>query len=93
LHVTLSGGVAAGLFVNSLLILTLLGGLTLKVPLIRGVSAFVLVTGLAEDTTVVTFAFPTILLWLTIRLYPVSVIGEWCKTRKIADRKEWEFIL
>lgn len=74
LHVMLSGGLIAGICAIALLLWTLVHGLPSSIPMIRGVSAFILVSGIFEDTAVDTFASPTMLLWTAILLYP-SIAG------------------
>ncbi len=75
LHVLLSGGILAGILVAALLLWSLAYGLTSSEPLIRGVSMYVLVSGVFEDTCLDTFATPATLLWLVVLLYPAIVVG------------------
>tara|TARA_R110002049_G_scaffold2750_8_gene22312 strand:+ start:271748 stop:273037 length:1290 start_codon:yes stop_codon:yes gene_type:complete len=69
LHVTLSGGLFAGALVLALLLWTMALGICSSEPLIRAIAAFILLSGLVEDTALDTFASPATILWLMILLY------------------------
>ncbi len=75
LHVTLSGGLLAGLLVAALLLWNIGIGLTSAEPLVRAVSMYVLISGVFEDTCLDTFATPSTLLWLVVLLYPAISAG------------------
>ncbi|SRR6056297_30658 len=70
LHPLLSGGLAAGLLMALLLALNLVFGIRSEQRLIRSVAAFVLFSGLFEDTLLDTFPSPLTVLWLLVTLYP-----------------------
>ena len=70
LHAALCGGVFAGLLVAALLLWNLCVGLRAAEPIVRGVSVFVLVSGIFEDTCLEAFASPATILWLLVLLYP-----------------------
>lgn len=70
LHATFSGGIVAGALVVVLLAWNFLLGLRDPEPLVRAVSAFILVSCIFEDTILDTFPFPTTTLWLVALLYP-----------------------
>ena len=75
LHLTLAGGVIAGAAIICLLMWNLIFGLSSKEPMIRSISAFVLISGIFEDTVVDTFASPITLLWLITLLYPAIALA------------------
>ncbi|TWT95705.1 O-antigen ligase family protein [Neorhodopirellula pilleata] len=70
LHVFFSAGVLAAVLIVVLLVWSLIFGATSRHDWIRGVMAFVLISGLVEDT--ILESFPTIitLLWITALLAP-----------------------
>ncbi len=71
LHAFFSGGILAGGLVILLVLWTAIVGLTSREPLVRGVAAYVLVSGCFEDTVIETFPFSSTLLWLTVLFAPV----------------------
>lgn len=73
LHPTLSAGLGAGLLTLLLLIWNLVNVFTYPQLLIRALSAFLLISGLSEDTIYETFPGACTLLWLTCCLWPVMV--------------------
>lgn len=70
LHGLFSGGVFAGLLMAILVLWTLFAGLTSVEPLVRGVAAYVLVSGFFEDTVLETFPFSSTLLWFSVLFAP-----------------------
>ncbi len=68
LHVIFSGGVMAGLAVLIMLASTLYIALSSTVPLFRGLSTYILVSGLVEDTLFSSFPCPITLLWIAMLL-------------------------
>lgn len=70
LHPWLSGGVLAGLLMAAVLLFNLTVSLRSPHPLIRSLAAFILVSGLFEDTVLGTFPGPPTILWLVVTLYP-----------------------
>jgi len=70
LHTVFSGGILAGLFATMLVLWTMFVGLTSSEPLLRGVAAYVLVSGCFEDTVLETFPFSSTLLWFIMLLAP-----------------------
>ncbi len=70
LHATFSGGLVAGFLVVLLLGWNLFVGLRDSEPIIRAISAFILVSSLVEDTVIDTFPFPATTLWIFAMLYP-----------------------
>lgn len=73
LHPTLAAGVGAGLLTLLLLMWNLVNVFTYPQLLIRALSAFLLISGLSEDTIYETFPGACTLLWLTCCLWPVMV--------------------
>ncbi|WP_168564325.1 O-antigen ligase family protein [Crateriforma spongiae] len=71
LHCLFSGGIFAGILALVLVGWTLLVGLTSNEPFVRGISAYVLVSGMFEDTVFETFPFSSTLLWMTGLFAPV----------------------
>ncbi len=76
LHATFSGGVIAGFLVLLILAWNLFVGTSSVIPLIRAVSAYVIVSGLFEDTVLDTFASPSSLLWFAILAYSSIIQNE-----------------
>ena len=72
LNATFSGGVFAGLAVIGLLVWNFVFGLTDASPLVRGISMFVLVSGLFENTVLDTFSSPSTFLWILVLLIPAG---------------------
>lgn len=72
LHPWLSGGVVAGLLMAAVLLFNLTVSLRSPHPLIRSLTAFVLVSGLFEDTVLGTFPGPPTILWLVVTLYQAA---------------------
>ncbi len=70
LHPWLSGGSLAGLLMAVLLLFNLTVNLRSADPLIRSLAAFILVSGLFEDTVLGTFPGPPTILWLVVTLSP-----------------------
>ncbi|QEG43005.1 O-antigen ligase family protein [Roseimaritima ulvae] len=70
LHPLLSGGILAGGLMAVIVLFNLLVSLRSPHPLIRSVTAFLLVSGLFEDTVLGTFPGPPTILWLVVTLYP-----------------------
>ncbi|MEM9644222.1 MAG: O-antigen ligase family protein [Planctomycetota bacterium] len=80
LHVFFSGGIIAGGIAIILVLWTGIVGLLSREPLVRGVCAYVLVSGCFEDTVMETFPFSSTLLWFIALLAPVmysdALMGE-----------------
>ena len=74
LHAAFSGGLLAGILVVCLIFWNFFFGLTSEEPIIRGVSMYVLVSGIFEDTVLDTFATTSTLLWLLVLLYPAMSV-------------------
>ncbi|MCD0463123.1 O-antigen ligase family protein [Roseiconus lacunae] len=71
LHVVFSGGIIAGLLMIGLLIMTLAVALKSRQPMLRGVTTYVLVSGLVEDTILPSFPAALTLIWVaTLLWYP-----------------------
>ncbi len=70
LHAAFSGGVMAGAILLLLFLWNLVKGLRDSEPIIRAISAFILVSSLVEDTVIDTFPFPATTLWVFALLYP-----------------------
>ena len=70
LHVTFSGGVIAGLLLVGLLIVTAYLTAASKEPLVRGVGAYTLLSGLVEDTLIESFPTMLTVLWIMVLLWP-----------------------
>jgi len=76
LHVFFSAGAMAAVLIVVLLVWSLIFGATSRHDWIRGVMAFVLISGLVEDT--ILESFPTIitLLWITALLAPTLAVPD-----------------
>lgn len=70
LHAAFSGGLVAGFLMFLLLLWNVVFGLTDSAPLVRGVTIFLLISGLFEDTVLETFAGPATLIWFVVLLVP-----------------------
>lgn len=75
LHPTLSAGIGAGVLTLGLLIWNLIHVLTYPQLLIRSLSAYILISGLTEDTIFETFPGPCTVLWLVCCLWPVMNVS------------------
>jgi len=71
LHASLAGGVLAGVLMITLLIWNLATALLSSHRLISGLSTFLLLSCLMEDTILETFPGPCTLLWLACTFYPI----------------------
>lgn len=84
LHPLLSAGVVAVVLLVMLLLWNCCAAAVSAEPLVRGVVAFVLVSGLFEDTLLDTFPGPPTLLWLVATLYPAMLA--WPVAQRLAAR-------
>ncbi|MGN6546293.1 MAG: O-antigen ligase family protein [Aureliella sp.] len=73
LHPTLAAGIGAGLLTLGLLVWNLINVFTCPQLIIRALSAFLLISGLSEDTIYETFPGACTVLWLTCCLWPVML--------------------
>lgn len=64
LNITFSAGVVAGLIAGALLVWTAVYGLSSRLPVVRGVCAYLLISGLVEDTVLESFPATLTILWM-----------------------------
>lgn len=70
LHAAFSGGIVAGAVMALLLLWNAVFGLTDREAWVRGITAFLLVSCLFEDTVLETFAGPPTIVWMVVLLMP-----------------------